>query len=105
VITDVGKPIHSDDDENGGSRYSQVFSPGQNTTKVELDAARFRNLGPMVNDYRDNIHQPQRRLKDNTRQFNLSPVHTWWKLGGEITSNHKQSQVICQVKNHTWVRQ
>jgi hypothetical protein len=43
---------------------SQGFSPGQNTLKLELDANRCRNFGPMVNDYRGT----------GTRE-NLKPVH------------------------------
>ena len=80
VLSYVGKPI-SWGDPNGESKYSQSFQPGQNTYRLELDAKAFRNLGPMVNDYRDDIHNPRKPKKDNVRQPNLKPHHDFWKVG------------------------
>lgn len=98
VLNYVGAPI-SFDDANGSSLYSQGFSPGNETLRIELDAGRYRNLGPMVNDYRDDVRtlgvsgcgfrrggvaRGTTKLT-NTRTLNLKPHHTYWMLGGDVT--------------------
>ena len=96
VLNYVGAPI-SYDDANGGSLYSQGFSPGNNTLKIELDAAAVRNLGPMVNDYRDDVTAPRNANTGSSRNANLKPRHTYLSIVSEPTPTNVS---VCLVCNH-----
>ena len=84
VLSYVGRPVSSKDSPTTATgrrsgEYSQLWQPANACYDIEIDAEHVRNLGPMVNDFRDDVQFP-RRPNVSSRNANLTPRHKYWKV-------------------------